>query len=188
MHHPLLYEVSSERLVQRFHRAQHLVKSMVKCAYQGSNVVEDIAALLSPIAEEKSDLGKGATSRLIAAEPTELQLCRGLQICRVDASALPVSIPTTALPASILPPPYTTHIHNSLTMATQRLSNVLSHITPGKTPLEQMYARTPIPLPTSFPRLDHMRNVHVWLTDCLEQHLPEPRRCCYHTRHPHTFN
>jgi hypothetical protein len=30
-------------------------------------------------------------------------------------------------------------------MATQRLSNVLSHITPGKTPLEQMYAcQTPL--------------------------------------------
>jgi hypothetical protein len=30
-------------------------------------------------------------------------------------------------------------------MATQRLSNILSHVTPGKSPLEQMYAsRTPL--------------------------------------------
>ena len=43
------------------------------------------------------------------------------------------------------------HIYISLTMATQRLSNVLSHITPGKTPLEQMYA-SPKPLSTTFPR------------------------------------
>lgn len=39
-------------------------------------------------------------------------------------------------------------------MATQRLSNVLSHITPGKSPLEQMYAspnRTPL---HNFPQID----------------------------------
>jgi hypothetical protein len=37
--------------------------------------------------------------------------------------------------------PYHKHTHTPLTMATQRLSNVLSHITPGsKSPLEQMYA------------------------------------------------
>jgi hypothetical protein len=38
-------------------------------------------------------------------------------------------------------PLYHKHTHTPLTMATQRLSNVLSHITPGsKSPLEQMYA------------------------------------------------
>lgn len=30
-------------------------------------------------------------------------------------------------------------------MATQRLSNVLSHITPGKSPVEQMYVLTSCP-------------------------------------------
>lgn len=39
-------------------------------------------------------------------------------------------------------------------MATQRLSNVLSHITPGKSPLEQMYASKPSPQ-RSPDRLDH---------------------------------
>lgn len=40
-------------------------------------------------------------------------------------------------------------------MATQRLSNVLSHITPGKSPLEQMYA-SQNPSPQLSPdRLDH---------------------------------
>ena len=46
-----------------------------------------------------------------------------------------------------------THAHNPLTMATQRLSNVLSHITPGKTPLEQMYAPVQTP-PHFFPQID----------------------------------
>lgn len=36
-------------------------------------------------------------------------------------------------------------------MATQRLSNILSHVTPGKSPLEQMYAsQTPL---RNFPQI-----------------------------------
>lgn len=50
-------------------------------------------------------------------------------------------------------------------MATQRLSNVLSHITPGKSPLEQMYAsQTPL---HNFPRIASitmMIKVHLRLT------------------------
>lgn len=29
----------------------------------------------------------------------------------------------------------------------------------------------------------HTRNVHLWLTKHSQQHLPEPRRCCHHTRY-----
>lgn len=50
-------------------------------------------------------------------------------------------------------------------MATQRLSNVLSHITPGKSPLEQMYAsQTPL---HNFPQIVSitvMIKVHHGLT------------------------
>lgn len=47
-------------------------------------------------------------------------------------------------------------------MATQRLSNVLSHITPGKSPLEQMYASLKTPL-HNFPQINSitlMTKVH----------------------------
>jgi len=46
-------------------------------------------------------------------------------------------------------------------MATQRLSNVLSHITPGKSPLEQMYAsQTPL---HNFPQIDWTSMIKVHL-------------------------
>jgi len=49
-------------------------------------------------------------------------------------------------------------------MATQRLSNVLSHITPGKSPLEQMYAVPPETPLHNFPQIDSitmMIKVHL---------------------------
>jgi hypothetical protein len=49
-------------------------------------------------------------------------------------------------------------------MATQRLSNILSHVTPGKSPLEQMYAsQTPL---HNFPQIisiTMMIKVHLGL-------------------------
>ena len=74
--------------------------------------------------------------------------------CRVPSLAftwvlfsdhIPPHNPHPAVPLTINP--YHKHAHISLTMATQRLSNVLSHITPGsKSPLEQMYAPSQSPL------------------------------------------
>jgi hypothetical protein len=124
---------------------------------QGGRVVEDTAALLA-VAEEKSDLGRAPPWDRCRAE-RELQFDRNAEAYRfAEFTPLPylcLYLPPPSQPASYrYRTPHITHIHDSLTMATQRLSNVLSHITPGKTPLEQMYVCTPSPLPTTFPRLD----------------------------------
>lgn len=146
-----------------------------------------IHVVLKPRDIVTHDCGVGGDSaRALARLPAELQGSLWpngprLTICRRRWRR--ECIPTTDRPSAVSPSSHTTH--STLTMATQRLSNVLSHITPGKSPLEQMYAPPQTP-PHFFPQINimslRMENVRLWLTACLQQHLPESRRCCHHSR------
>jgi hypothetical protein len=186
MRRPQLYESPCEGLAQGVHRVQHLVKSTVKCAYQGYKVVEDIAALLALVAEEKSDLGRRHLNRCraerasVMPRPTDLPSRRLWPTCAYTYRGPPSQ--HLAITAH-----HTPHISTALSQWPPNVSPTCSPTSPPARLLSSRCMHSE-PLPTSFPRLDHMRNVPVWLTDCLEQHLPEPRRCCYHTRHPHTSN
>lgn len=86
--------------------------------------------------------------------------CRALDSSGVYLQYSLVIIYLLALLLLTIPPIPTQHTQSS-TMATQRLSNVLSHITPGsKTPLEQMYApfhSFPHFFPRPFTSLSHSR-------------------------------
>ena len=109
--------------------------------------------------EDGCGLGPGVSLVHIRFVLPSFEFGRGSQICRRRHCQLrsPDSYTCHCLLVDILhSTTYHYNTHNSLTMATQRLSNVLSHITPGKSPLEQMYAsHTPL---HNFPQIVSIRN------------------------------
>jgi len=92
-------------------------------------------------------------------------------------------LPSRRLTLHHIPPTTLTDPHNGHSTSLQR---PLPHH-PGQDPARADVRISKTPL-HNFPQIVSitLRNVHLWLTTSLQQHLSEPRRCCHHTGHQDT--